>query len=749
MTIYAQQPTAIKKLTGILLDETQQPLPGVAISALTTDSVCLTTAISDSLGKFQMQYTRQDVRLVASILGYEKRYLTVKKDNDKPVTVVLKPTANMIGEVIVSGRNMVRKDNRLLIYPTENVKKNSYDGYSTLNLIDVAGLDVDIFDQTVTTMGKATMLCINGREVKADEINTLNPQDIKRIDYYQTFDPKHPDAKAVIDFIMKNRDHGGMLYAKVDHNANIAKGNGLVDVKQYSGKSEYEVQLSGNYARYTPKEGTQSTTYMPFATGDVWKNTTYLPSSERNNGTALKLAYLYKGGDKERQSKFNVSALLQKKHNISGKNMVETFNDDVATASDRRHRDDISPSIKLYYEARTKKYNFTYSIDGSYNNVDNDRDYVSITPITSTTNQKYYYVLNDLNYSRAIGKRHEGYMMFKHYYNGFKTTYNESQENNTNRFNNNQVALVIGDNYEAIKDKLFLTFALAECLQFFDNGTEKRTINYFFPYINYSAILSDKNSLMGFIGKNIYAPDFSYYNETEQGIDKYQRLRGNPNLDTDDRYMISSTFSHNDKWGGFNIYGGYLYMKNRIYKVVNLDDTRNIYIHSYINSDWKSDAYASATLTLNLIKNKLKWKGSANYNYYGDAVQSNNSCSDISFSTSITYIAKNMTAKMDISTPQRYISMGEWSKTPINLRLSMTYTYDNWHFTLGMKNPFYKVYKEQEYHYGGYMTSSRQYSPYSNYNVFTIGANYRINYGKKHKFQNVEMDETLKSAILE
>lgn len=93
--------------------------------------------------------------------------------------------------------------------------------------------------------------------------------------------------------------------------------------------------------------------------------------------------------------------------------------------------------------------------------------------------------------------------------------------------------------------------------------------------------------------------------------------------------------------------------------------------------------------------------------------------------------------------------MGEWSKTPINLRLSMTYTYDNWHFTLGMKNPFFKVYKEQEYHYGGYMTSSRQYSPYSNYNVFTIGANYRINYGKKHKFQNVEMDETLKSAILE
>lgn len=122
MTIYAQQPTEAKKLTGVLLDETQQALPGAIVSVLTSDSICLATSVTDSLGGFKMQYTRQDVRLVASMLGYEKRYMTVKKDNDKPVTVVLKPTANMIGEVIVSGRNMVRKDNRLMIYPTENVK---------------------------------------------------------------------------------------------------------------------------------------------------------------------------------------------------------------------------------------------------------------------------------------------------------------------------------------------------------------------------------------------------------------------------------------------------------------------------------------------------------------------------------------------------------------------------------------------------------------------------------------------------
>ena len=90
-----------------------------------------------------------------------------------------------IPEVVVKGREIVVKDDKLLIYLSNKIKKQSFDGYSALSLLSIPGLSIDPIEETVSTNGEATMLCINGREVSKDEIKTLFPKDIIRIDYYQ------------------------------------------------------------------------------------------------------------------------------------------------------------------------------------------------------------------------------------------------------------------------------------------------------------------------------------------------------------------------------------------------------------------------------------------------------------------------------------------------------------------------------------------------------------------------------------
>lgn len=746
---YAQSAISQKLLTGTVIDDKNACLPGAVITAFDKDSIVLANAVSDSIGGFSITYPQKDVRLVTSLLSYEKRYLSVKQNYDKPLKIMLKPTAHMIGEVVVNGRSMVRKGTKLMLYPSELIKRNAYDGYSALNLLDAPDLEVDMLDQTVMRNGDAATLCINGREVQADELSTLNPEDIKRIDYYQKNTPEHPMAKLVVDFIVKNRDHGGQVFVKANHNLNVAKGSATVDAKQYFENSEFNVQLSGNYSRFTPDKGTESTTFMPFEDESIIKSVNTLPSSQRNNGTSAKLSYFYKFNNGDRKNLFNISALLKKNHNINGRYMTETFNYDAMTSTDYRHRDDLSPALQLYYEATTKKSKFYFRFNGSHNHAENERAYVSLMPVLSTTDQKYTTLLSDLSYSRSIGKRHSAYAMFRHYYNGIKTEYTEEEKLTASNLYDNNFVLFIGDEIAVIPQKFFVTLSGVFGVEQINNGVGKQEISHFNPAIEYFVNFSDKNTMYGNISKGTMNPDFVYYSEAEQSIDKYQRLKGNPGLELNDFYYMSLNYSHNGKWGGVDLRTNYMYQKSPVYKVLECDNAREAYVQSYINTAETGDFTASATLRLNFLKNRLKWKGGISYTAQENGIRTDDVCKYFGFNTSLTYLANNFSAKAEFTTGSKSVDMGEVYRKPINFRLTTAYTYKKWHFTLDVKNPFYRTWGEKEYRYGGYVSTSRSYSPYSWYNVFSIGANYRISYGKKHKFQNVDMNETVKSAILE
>ena len=127
-----------------------------------------------------------------------------------------------IQEVVVTGREIIVKEDKLIINVSNKVKKHSFDGYSALSLLTIPGMKVDAFSGSVSTNGDAAILCINGREASKDEIKTLNPKDIKRIDYYQQAHPEHPMARGgVIDFIMRTRESGGMVTAQASQHLNM------------------------------------------------------------------------------------------------------------------------------------------------------------------------------------------------------------------------------------------------------------------------------------------------------------------------------------------------------------------------------------------------------------------------------------------------------------------------------------------------------------------------------------------------
>ena len=54
-----------------------------------------------------------------------------------------------------------------------------------------------------------------------------------------------------------------------------------------------------------------------------------------------------------------------------------------------------------------------------------------------------------------------------------------------------------------------------------------------------------------------------------------------------------------------------------------------------------------------------------------------------------------------------------------------------------------------EYNRDRYYKNAHQFNPRISTNMFTIGCSYRISYGKKHSFQDVELDNKERSGVLE
>ncbi|MES2266987.1 MAG: TonB-dependent receptor [Bacteroidota bacterium] len=104
-TAFAANPAVktatIENITGTVIDETDQPLPGVTVKVKNT-SVAVST---DTKGHFSINADR-GATLVFSFIGYISQEVTY---TGSPLNIKLKPQANMLNEVVAIGYQTMRK----------------------------------------------------------------------------------------------------------------------------------------------------------------------------------------------------------------------------------------------------------------------------------------------------------------------------------------------------------------------------------------------------------------------------------------------------------------------------------------------------------------------------------------------------------------------------------------------------------------------------------------------------------------
>lgn len=144
-------------------------------------------------------------------------------------------------EVVVQAPRMVRKADMDIYYPSKSAVENSKDGVQLLNNLMIPSLSVIDALNTIQAAGESVELRINGRKSTLDQVRTLSPETIKRVEWIDNPGLKYNGAHYVLNIIVTNPAAGGSLSTQARPALNQGFGTYMANAKLNSGKSQFEI----------------------------------------------------------------------------------------------------------------------------------------------------------------------------------------------------------------------------------------------------------------------------------------------------------------------------------------------------------------------------------------------------------------------------------------------------------------------------------------------------------------------------
>ena len=243
------------KIQGHLIDENKRDLVAATIRCYMNDTLFMIGGSTNSKGEFELKLprTEQKYKLLISYLGYKETTLVLNPTKESLIRlgeITMDKKVVQIQEVTVLAPNRINTEDKIMAFPTREQLRHSYDGYSALRALMIPGLEADPRSATITYHRESVLLCIDGREATREEVQNLNPKDIKRVDFYSQGRPDYPEASTILDYILKERDYLGTIALNARHQLNKPTGTGRGTAQYFEGKSEWAVSVSDSYTYF-------------------------------------------------------------------------------------------------------------------------------------------------------------------------------------------------------------------------------------------------------------------------------------------------------------------------------------------------------------------------------------------------------------------------------------------------------------------------------------------------------------------
>ena len=653
-----------------------------------------------------------------------------------------------LGEVVVKADNIIVTPDKMIVSVDKQVKRHAYDGYSALSLMSIPGLNVSVFDHSVSAFGKDVQLLINGLEATTDEVKTLNPKDIKRIDYYTNFDPRYPTKEYVLDFIMVVRESGGAVMLQAGKSLNQDDADGLADWRMFCNKTEFGVRINGDLIRHNERNGGVGKISMQFPGGELVQSHSMLSQHDRSNDGSVKFTLLHRYANGVMKSAVGLGS----RHSTDNSTADESYSglrDMYLLRSDANHTDKLYPSFSISYDHKyPSKVLLSYSLKGSYTHTDKEGALLQENSWLSYTHENFIDLNPRVKLTVPIGKKVSSYASVNYFYSNSRQHYVENDRRQDTRLINGQAIIEAGANYNVHRNTS-LTLRLQERVVTTDAGYGSGTQSYFTPAVYMSYRFLRNNNIKFGVFSGVYDPVLSYYTAEEKRVDDYVVRVGNPDLKLMKPLGVNLMWASAHNWGNVFMNTGYENTAHAIITDFTLDSDRNVYVQSYYNGGHYENLRWQLGADWNVLPNRLKISCCVNYEYNRLPGREIWSKGGFYGQGSVTFMQGGFSGKVDVTTQHSLLTrFGSFQRVPFRMDIALGYAVDGWSFNLMARNPFIKVHNVSWSRYGGWTEWNESYSPKEDYNKFEVKVSYRLNYGKKHKFEDVKLDTAPKSAIL-
>lgn len=652
-------------------------------------------------------------------------------------------------EVEVHADREMETATHTVLIPTQTEKTHSAGAFDLLYQMNISGLEVLRQERKIlNNVGHDIVLCINGVEATANEVEALRSKNIVSIEYQRSPTGKYAGTGGVLNFKTIQYKYGGNIYLSAKESFIYNNGHYLSSVDFSKGNNHFQIIYSNDWRRSQDKQ-TIDNTYWFDGGGTLRRISELNPHKSKTIDNVLNLRY----------------SAMSTSYRLS---VVGGFADTYIPVNDKIQNTIYDGTYQGTALAMNKSHSYgkSFSLKTNYTLWLSQEQIIDITASASQGRNLYHYLYQetsrqDINtdtkekntsltgvvqYFKTFGSGLSFSSVLNHNYTSYSDTYDGSISENQKLKTNASLLL------------LQLSKQMGRFYAYFSAGASNMNVclngesyNYLNPTGYYGVTYSPQQkislALNGYYVHTMFDP--SNKNNLSLPTSFFETTQGNPDLKPLKAW--SNTLELNYHWGKTSLTASlmnYIYFDN----ILHVYSASRDHIYTRVVND--GNFYGnmlSVNVTHRMFGDKLKMslQGIEEYNSLrGDIYKMHKNI--VRGKLKIDYTIKKVSFSTELATPYTALDCRAPYYTKKSIQNSFYVTYDkgNWRLEATVSNPFSKYLIERnDMNYPCYNLNVKTYNSQSGRSI-SIKATWNFGYGKKVESVPHNTERIMNSAIM-
>ena len=538
-----------RTITGKVLSDSDSTAVVGATCRLMSGNQFVNGMVTDPDGKFEISTDiKSTLTLEISMVGFSTTEIVIAPGKNVNVGNVYLSEGVALEGVEVTARSMVDVKGRTVVFPSASDVKASTTAISLFQKLPLAGLETNPINRTLSVDGGTPVILINGIPSSMNDINTLKPDEIAKIEFSRITPARYADRgnSGLISITLKKRDDGGQVYLWGRSALNAIFVDGNMKASYHQGPSQFTLFYHPQWRDYKDVYDNTVQSYI----GNDFR--VELEEHDRNP-----FSYNYHNLGMKYDYSPNVHTVFSATFNATP-NFSKGSTDAVTVDSylgkyhvDKHYKTtDFAPSLDLFFKRDFNERNsLELQLVGTLSSTDYRRSnkYIfndgSLSDYVMDVDSRRHSLISEISYAHQFSEKTSLSVGYQNTVSRSTNTYLTSDYKPVLTENNNYVYARLGQQV----GKVYLSLSTGAKMYWIRNDVNKRHFVRNISTARFSWSISRKWSLSGAFQYSPTIPSLSALTDYPQQQSPYLISNGNPNLKVSQNFFYQLNPSYQYK----------------------------------------------------------------------------------------------------------------------------------------------------------------------------------------------------------